>query len=346
MTEKNKDIKKSIYKLLLSREFRAIPIVMLVLLVIGFASGWFGHITWISEKDGPIRETRLGGYNFINPLLDCDPDAATARKELTPFDRELRMLIEDKKKMNWITHVAVYFRDLNTGVSISIDGREKFSPASLVKVPLMIAYLKWAESNPGLLSRKMTFDMPDSTEIQTFKPAQRLVQGKSYTVDELLYRAIVYSDNSAYFLLYSAIDTNILHRVYTDLGLEVPRVRNPDDYMSVVEYVSFFRMLYNASYLSKDMSEKALQYLSEVDFKQGLIGGVPPGTVVAHKFGEKVFGSGEIKQLHDCGIVYYPNHPYLLCVMSRGESFEYLDDTIRAISSLVYEEVDQQHHGH
>ena len=51
----------------------------------------------------------------------------------------------------------------------------------------------------------------------------------------------------------------------------------------------------------------------------------------------------EIKQLHDCGIVYYPKHPYLLCVMTRGDSFEYLDDTIRDISHLVYQEVNEHY---
>ena len=261
-------------------------------------------------------------------------------KELLPFHHKVAALIEDKKKANWATHVSVYFREMNNGLSFSIHGQEKFTPASLVKVPLMIAYLKWAETNPGLLSRKMVFNMADATASQTYKPAMALEQGKAYTVDELLYRAIVYSDNNAYFLLFASIDPRVLHRVYTDLGLEVPKVRNRDDYMSVVEYASFFRMLYNASYLNKELSEKALQYLSEVDFKQGLVGGVPPGTVVAHKFGEKVFGSSaEIKQLHDCGIVYYPGHPYLLCVMSRGDTFEYLDDTIRQISSLIYQEV-------
>ena len=95
------------------------------------------------------------------------------------------------------------------------------------------------------------------------------------------------------------------------------------------------------------MSEKALSYMSEVDFKQGLVAGVPGGIAIAHKFGEKTVGaSGEIKQLHDCGIVYYPNNPYLLCVMSRGDSFEYLDDTIREISHIVYEEVDRQQRTH
>ncbi len=322
-------------------------LLALILVGSGFSAGWFSGISWLKqEAPGSVREMRLEGYSFINPLLECDAASNSVGKDLLTFQHRVAALIEEKKRANWVTHVSVYFREMNNGLSFSIHDQEKFTPASLVKVPLMIAYLKWAEADPSVLARKLTFNMGYASASQTFKPAVSLEQGKAYTVDELLYRSIVYSDNDSYFLLFASVDPRILHKVYVDLGLEVPKVRNRDDYMSVVEYASFFRMLYNGSYLSKEMSEKALQYLSEVDFKQGLVGGVPAGTVVAHKFGEKVFGSGEIKQLHDCGIVYYPRHPYLLCVMSRGDTFEYLDDAIRQISSLVYEEVDHQHRGH
>lgn len=321
--------------------------LMVALFLGGFGTGWFSGIAWFKDKEaGPVKETRLAGYNFINPLLECDSAKESVGKELFPFHYKIKALIEDKQKANWVTHVSVYFREMNNGLGFDIYGQEKFAPASLAKVPLLLAYLKWAEAQPGLLAKTIVYNMTDATAPQTIKPAVTLERGKSYTVDDLLYRAIVYSDNNAYFLLFATIDPRFLHSVYTDLGLEVPKVRNREDYMSVVEYASFFRMLYNASYLNKELSEKALQYLSEVDFKQGLVSGVPPGTVVAHKFGETTFGStAEIKQLHDCGIVYYPNHPYLLCVMSRGDSFEYLDDIIREISSLVYQEVDAQHHG-
>ena len=112
--------------------------------------------------------------------------------------------------------------------------------------------------------------------------------------------------------------------------------------MSVEEFATFFRVLYNATLLSKDMSEKALDLLARAEFKEGLVEGVPASVTVAHKFGERVFGSnGEIKELHDCGIVYYPEHPYLLCVMTKGSSFEYLDDGIREISHIVYEKVNR-----
>ena len=42
------------------------------------------------------------------------------------------------------------------------------------------------------------------------------------------------------------------------------------------------------------------------------------------------------KQLHDCGIIYYPGNPYLLCVMTRGDSFGELSSTIRDISDIIY----------
>ena len=71
---------------------------------------------------------------------------------------------------------------------------------------------------------------------------------------------------------------------------------------------------------------------------------MPPSIGVVHKFGERSLGpNGETKQLHDCGIVYYPNHPYLLCIMTRGTSFEPLRKTIAGTSQLFYAELDSQY---
>ena len=109
-------------------------------------------------------------------------------------------------------------------------------------------------------------------------------------------------------------------KVFTDLGITIPGVRGTEDYMSVSDYASFFRILYNASYLTKDDSQKALDLLTKVDFADGIRAGVPKGVPVANKFGERSVNG--LQQLHDCGIVYYNNHPYLLCIMSRGSDFK------------------------
>jgi len=336
-----------IITLIEKRGLTALTTAAIFLLGIGFVAGWFSGARWGFLENNPskISELRLGGYDLINPLLECDQ---TRDAELTPFKHKISSYSDENKKNGLVTQVSVYFREMNNGLMFSIDATDKFSPASLIKVPLLMAYLKIAETDPRLLAQKiLCTNRSDLNAPQVIKPRQAIEYGKSYTVEELLRYAIVYSDNNAYFLLFSRINPKQLQRTYTELGLEIPKVRNRDDYMSVTEYSAFFRILFNASYLNKDMSEKAMHYLAAVDFKEGLVAGVPAGITVAHKFGERTMGEhNEIKQLHDCGIVYYPKHPYLLCVMSRGASIEYLDDTIREISRITFNEIDAQNHDH
>jgi beta-lactamase class A len=82
--------------------------------------------------------------------------------------------------------------------------------------------------------------------------------------------------------------------------------------------------------------------LSQTRFADGLVGGVPTGIPVAHKFGERTFQQGGVvqhKELHDCGLVYHPKGPFGLCVMTRGIDFADLAQTIRKITRMVYDEV-------
>lgn len=102
-----------------------------------------------------------------------------------------------------------------------------------------------------------------------------------------------------------------------------------------------FRGIYNGSLLNKENSNKVLEWLSQSKFKDGLVAGVPGSVMIAHKFGERLL-EDNTKQLHDCGIVYYPDNPYLLCVMTHGNDYEKLEKVIQDISKMVYTEVDSR----
>ncbi len=314
-------------------------------LLVGIAIGFFAYRLWSTAPSGMI-ETRPGGYEFINPLLECDMAQDTIEgKDLIALKQKVRALIDKDKKLPGISHVSVYYRDLNNGPWIGVDEKAMFSPSSLLKVPLMIAILKEAETNPGILRRKLTYlDALDSNSFENFKPSRAIERGRSYTVEEVLRFAIVHSDNNAYLLLLKNFPQEKLIKVYTELGLDIPYDSKKEDFMTVKEYASFFRILFNASFLNKEMSTKALRFLSAVEYKDGIVAGVPPSIGVVHKFGERSLGANaETKQLHDCGIVYYPNHPYLLCVMTRGSAFEPLNTVISEVSRLLYAELDSQY---
>lgn len=149
------------------------------------------------------------------------------------------------------------------------------------------------------------------------------------------------SDNTGVLVLLNNIKSEHLKEVFDSVSVpfkdtitEVP--------VRVKDYAGFFRVLYNSSYLDRQMSEKALEILSKSKYVNGLRKGVPPEVIVANKFGERTNGEKMTDiQLHDCGIIYYPKRPYLLCVMTRGDNFGNQEKVIEELSRFVYNEVDK-----
>lgn len=309
-----------------------------------FIAGYFARTcVHPTPKTTALVELRQGGYRYTSPLLECD-----SRYDdipfLRPFKDKTLPLIQKMKDEKVIDHVSIYFRDLTNGPTFFINEDEKFAPASLLKVPTVMALLKQAESDPALLNKKIKYNGDDDFNLtEYFKPSEVLTPGSYYTLDDLAHRALVHSDNNANKLIFENIDQKILKQTYHDLVVEIPTSYKPENFMTVKEYASFFRVLFNATYLSKAMSEKALKYLAEKDFDSGISAGVPSNVPTALKFGERTNGpNNNVRQLHDCGIVYYPGRPYLLCIMTRGQSFEKQGDAIRNISHLIYTEIDSQ----
>ena len=282
---------------------------------------------------------------LTNPILDCE---FFQNDEFTSFKRmeyKIKDVIDDEKSKKHATHISIYFRDMNTGAWVGVNEKESFSPASLLKVPVMMAYYKLAEKDPTFLSKEVEYHSDDFDAIgltQDIVPTESLQENGKYKIDDLISRMIINSDNQSQFMLISQIPQSGFESVYVDLGITIPGVRGIEDFMTVKEYASFFRILYNATYLTRDYSEKALGLLTQVEFDKALGAGIPDNIILAHKFGERGYINDEgknVKQLHDCGIVYYPERPYLLCVMTRGDDLEKLSATIQRISRLVYEDV-------
>lgn len=325
-------------------------VVVAIALTIGFTAGRLSNDAAVStptaEVSAPVPqagssgEIRAGGYMFINPLLECDNYQPPNLESITKLNTDVNTYIAQAQTQQRASFISVYFRDLNNGPWLGINEHEDYSPASLLKVPVMIAVLKKAETEPAILNRVIFFKgNPDLGVNPNIKDGEGLIKGKSYKVDDLLYRMIAYSDNDAMQLLLDLVSVNMFANVLTDLGMNIANKSAADDFISVKDYSSFFRVLYNGTYLNRDMSEKALSLLSQSTFKSGLCAGVPAGTLVAHKFGERAYEEQGIRQLHDCGIVYVANKPYLLCVMTRGKEFAALESIIADISRIVYNDV-------
>jgi len=307
-----------------------------VALTAGLLLGRYGVAEALITSDHALRD-KDNRYQHINPLLECNPFGNVSNHKVQTMKALVGSTIQDEKDYGNVDHVSVYFRDLNNGPWFGIGEGDKFMPGSLLKVPFMIALFKIAEHQPFFLSKQVVFHKKDSPLMEYFKPEVILEEGKMYTIEELIRRMIVYSDNDATLTLLENVDQSVVSQTYSDLGIQEPT--DAQYQMSVQTYASFFRILYNATYLNREFSEKALMFLDEATFSKGIISGVPKDVRVANKFGERWQVEGGEKQLHDCGIVYVPDQPYVLCLMTRGQDFETLTHIMSKISEEVYKEI-------
>lgn len=294
-----------------------------------------------TEQEEIIRKNF--NYKYINPILECNPDISL-NNQLTPLKKTIESIITEEINNKNVTFVSVYYRDLNNGPWFGINEKEYFSPASLVKVPILIAYLKKAETDPSILQKKLivTNDPTSGNNIQNIKPSQATITDTEYTVDKLLEEMIIYSDNDAYNTLAQNLTGDEIMKVYQDLDVDVSKAfENPNgNIITVKNYASFFRILYNGSYLNQDMSEKALHLLTQVEFKEALVAGVPKNIIVSHKFGERKYLDTKEIQFHDCGIIYNPKNPYLLCIMTKTtKTMNQAVNLIKRISNQTYQKI-------
>lgn len=324
--------------------------LILLLCALSATAGYYFHKQVVPEVNPAQFATALrsGQTGFINPLLEYNISDSFFGPEIKNFGDEITKLANDLKSQGKVNEISVYYRSLNDGPWFGIHENTNYFPASLLKVPIMIAVYKDSETNPKILDQKITYDegyiktLGDFNNLEYFKPTKEIEVGKTYTVDELIKRMIIYSDNNAKNLLVlNMTNPETYFRVYTDLGLASPQDLGSDqDTLTVHEYATYYRVLYNASYLNREVSNKALSLLAQSDFDYGISKGIPKEIQIAHKFGERA--DANFKQLHDCGIIYYPNNPYILCVMTRGDSYDILENAIGTISKAVYDHVDKQ----
>jgi beta-lactamase class A len=295
------------------------------------------YLTHTHAKDARCTEK----YPLTSTSLDCEEyDASVARvQELDAiFNTTTDQYIAEGKA----TRISVWVRDLETRQWAASNEFETFIPASLMKVPLMIAYYKFAEIDPSILETPLEYtvakDMDDS--VQDFPPETNLEVGKTYSVERLIEEMITASDNNATEILSDKMSPEFYKEVLMELGIVVPTGEQHKDFVTAKSYANIFRILYNASYLHRDYSEKALALLTQSKFI-GMKEPLPDDVVVAHKFGEREIdytdGTLVKRELHDCGIVYKNTHHYSLCIMTEGDSFDDLRTIIEDLSKITYD---------
>ncbi len=284
-------------------------------------------------------------FNYINPLLAVDYPNQQFSQD-TSLALQINGLINTAKKNNIVTDVGVYFRDIEPGLWVGINDGVQFSPGKLLKIPIMITYFKLAESNPEIFNEQLTYNGPDANASQLFPPQNKLKIGQFYTTEDLIERMIINSDDNAANLLFDNVDKDALNEIFSDLGISFREQKETPDFISLRLYSLFFRVLYNSTFLKREFSERALKLLvvsPSTDFGLGI--NLPKSIDFANRYGiyRLKEGGAQLFEMYDCGIVYYPNHPYLICAAIRGKSIDALQKFMLELSKIVFADIDYKY---
>lgn len=286
----------------------------------------------LSNNSTSFTMIREQPKQLIAPLILANVNVES--EQLSGLKADLDMAIRQWETKGRVRSVSVYLRDLNNGNWICVNGSENFMPGSLLKVPIMITWLKQEMEHPGTLRKEYTLSgAGQNLPIQAYEGSS-ISPNRKYTVAELIRYMITDSDNNSTFLLIQNIDHEGFKRLFTSVGLPPADLLDVNYSISARDFSRFFGMLYNATYLNDELSEYALELLSKSKFRDGLLRELPAGVTVAHKFGEH-----SVKQVSDfseSGIVYYDSEPYLLTVMTKGDDIREQAKVIGDLSHIVY----------
>lgn len=287
-------------------------------------------------------------YRYINPSPDCDTFDERALR-LDNLQNALEAKTALLENQTGVTHISVFARDLVTRRFAGVDADRVYYLASLLKVPILVAYYSYAEVDQSILNDTITYDGSiNDYERQGTDVPDHLTVGKTYSVSELLDHAIVNSDNTAAEILLARLPSAFVDKTLAALGIQFNKPEgDKENLVTARTYSNVLRVLYNSSYLSREYSDKALELLTKTSFRNAAAAGIPEGVAVAHKFGERtnVDATGAVvsRQLHDCGIVYAKAgaHPYIFCILTEGTDFTALENAIRDVSATIYNSLEQ-----
>lgn len=234
--------------------------------------------------------------------------------------------------------VSLVFRDLDSGREIDFNQDTLLPSASLVKVPILLAYF-YAEQDKKI-SLKDTLTLKLSQKVAGSKVLGAQPVGATFTVQELLDPMITHSDNAAANVLIDYLGFDTLNAYFKKIGLKntniarnmmdfAERSEGEENYTTAEDMAYLLDKLYHQAFLSKSISESCLDLLGQQKINDRIPLRLPKNEIfIAHKTGlEKTV-------CHDIGIIYTQKGDFILCVLVKHHN-RFARDAKKLISDIA-----------
>lgn len=302
-------------------------------LVVACALLLLGNIAWFAHYLDPRGRTaarRAAQYPLLSKRVFIDNPNDTIIN-FVPLRKRL-----EQRFAALNVQQSFYFEYLPTGTSIRIGADNELAAASLIKVPLAMNLYKAAEL--GRIDLGQTAEVATNEVDNAYGDLWKRGAGTRLTLRQAAQLALRDSDNTAAHVLFDAVhgllrdDQESLNQLDIDQNMQSGQA-----VINAKSYASVLKSLYLSSYLKPEDSQELLRYLSQSTARNRLVARLPRTITVAHKIG--VYNASWSES--DCGIVYAPKRPYVICVMV-GLPEKQADSFIADVSKDVYDFVAHQ----
>jgi beta-lactamase class A len=259
-------------------------------------------------------------------LLAYAPSSSADQQKLGEINNQAALTYLQDSKLAY----SFYFDPLTNNALSTVQSGNLLRSASLLKLPEVMDLYRMSEDKIINLDQEATIEPGWLNE--TSGSLWMRGPGSKISLREAARLALVDSDNTAanvvkFFVAQNFAGQDILNKLNTEIKVD----KNGKAYTSASSYSSILKCLYISCYLSKGDSEYILNEMTQTN-SPGIRDGVPTGILVAHKFGATE------NSYADCGIIYYPNHPYLMCLM-LGAKRPVALPVMAKVSNIVYQAV-------
>jgi beta-lactamase class A len=247
--------------------------------------------------------------------------------------------------------LGIALEDLRSGQKFFLREDEVFPQASTIKIAVLAElYHQNQQALQGTSGKAKLSDLY-TVQASDLVPDSDIMGGLTPSVTKITNRdlatmMVAVSDNSATNVLIDRLGMDNVNALMDSLGLPHTRLRRKmmdlkaasegrENISTPREMLLLLEQIYQGKVLNKEMTEDLLRVLG-THKESWLSRDLPEGLRVADK-------TGSLEGVrNNCGIIFVPNRPYLLCIMTTylGKERDG-EETITHISSAAYRMFDR-----
>lgn len=221
----------------------------------------------------------------------------------------------------------VYFQDLDKGDSFSINGQEKITAASLIKLPTLLALYR--EVDAGRVDLETVYKLQAKDKKEGAGSLQGKPDGFEITYRDMARLMGQQSDNTAFNIIANKIlGGEKIQATIDRLGMR--QTSFADNLTSAEDIGLLFRKLYQERVVSDKGRDEILSFLTNTIWEDRIPAGIPKGIKVSHKIGT------EAGVISDAGIV-FGQKPFILVLMSQNANEIEAKKALPEITKKIYE---------